>query len=242
MAHMRSSSPIRNETELLLEADLSIEDLQTTNRGVNFRIEKPTPLARTKKFKERASLPNLAERREDRATAIERYRNVTNQQFLPVVKYNAPQWTISVVTIFKFMLIAGIIVSVVNRELTHRNSQIELKSQIDKIQEQVENDKNFKILLENQNALLQKMLAMETTLEKIVTVNEEVIASMRNMKEELASIQAIYAHSYDDSHVYSAQAQLMGDMNSILMKRQRERKDLEIENVKTSIRNKWNEN
>ena len=238
MAHMRSSSPIRNETEYLLEADLSLEEVKNTNRGVNYRIEKPTPVARSsKKLKERVSLPVLSEIRDERSTSVERYRNVINPP-LPVVRYNAPQWTISVESIVKFVVITGVIVSIVNREWNYSNSQELVKSQIEKIQKHVENEKNFKLLLENQNELLRKILATETTLVKIVEVNNEVITSMENMQNELISIQAIYAHSYDDSHVYSAQAQLMGDMNSILMQRQRERKDLEIENTRNAIRNK----
>ena len=69
MAQMRSSSPIRNETQLLLEQDLSLEDLKDHQR--NFRIDKPTPLARSRKLKERVSFPaTVAEVRNDQSLQV----------------------------------------------------------------------------------------------------------------------------------------------------------------------------
>ena len=67
------------------------------------------------------------------------------------------------------------------------------------------------------------------------TVNKEILGTSEKILEDIDSIQAIYAHSFDDAHFYQAQANLVGDLGHLANERNKQRQELEIEKTKSNI-------
>ena len=130
--------------------------------------------------------------------------------------------------------------NLLNFQTEMQNMAVENFEKVDKVSSKLFEDLEIIVSkLENIQERIESVLKNDIEFAKRIgqfdTVNKEILGTSEKILEDIDSIQAIYAHSFDDAHFYQAQANLVGDLGHLANERNKQRQELEIEKTKSNI-------